>query len=52
MNRKAKDLGMNKTVFTNPHGLANILNVSSAKDVLTLAIYATRNPHFSQIMNR
>lgn len=46
MNKKAKELGMNKTVFTNPHGLSNILNVSSAKDMLTLSIYCYKNKQF------
>lgn len=52
MNRKAKELAMTKTVFTNPHGLANILNVSSAKDMLTLCRYAYSNKHFREIMNK
>jgi len=46
MNKKAKELNMTKTVFTNPHGLANILNVSSAKDMLTLSIYCYKNKRF------
>jgi hypothetical protein len=43
MNRKAKELNMGKTVFTNPHGLANILNVSSARDMLTLCRHCYKN---------
>lgn len=46
MNKKAKELNMNKTVFTNPHGLSNILNVSSAKDMLTLSAYCYKNNYF------
>lgn len=52
MNKKAKDLKMNRTVFTNPHGLPNILNVSSAKDILLLSRYCYKNEAFKQIMNR
>lgn len=51
MNKKAKDLHMTKTVFTNPHGLANILNVSSAKDILTLSKYCYNNRQFRAVMN-
>jgi D-alanyl-D-alanine carboxypeptidase len=43
MNRKAKELNMGKTVFTNPHGLANILNVSSARDMLALCRHCYKN---------
>jgi D-alanyl-D-alanine carboxypeptidase len=52
MNRKAKELNMGKTVFRNPHGLANILNVSSAKDMLTLSKYCYDNKKFREIMNK
>lgn len=43
---------MIKTVFTNPHGLANILNVSSAKDMLNLSKFSYNNKQFREIMNR
>jgi len=52
MNKKAKELNMIKTVFTNPHGLANILNVSSAKDMLNLSIYCYKNKRFREIVNK
>ena len=51
MNRKAKELQMGKTVFTNPHGLANLLNVSSARDILLLSRYAYANRTFRSIAN-
>lgn len=43
---------MGKTVFTNPHGLANILNVSSARDMLALSTYCYKNQQFREIMNK
>ena len=42
---------MPKTIFTNPHGLANILNVSCAKDILTLSKYCYANKIFRSVMN-
>ena len=37
MNATAKDLGLNKTNFCNPHGLPNFKNRSTAMDVCKLA---------------
>lgn len=34
MNKTAKDLKLYRTSYANPHGLANALNYSSAKDML------------------
>lgn len=51
MNKKAKELKMSKTVFTNPHGLANISNISTAKDILALSKYCYGNKSFKQITN-
>jgi D-alanyl-D-alanine carboxypeptidase len=34
MNKLAKELKMRRTTFVNPHGLANALNISSARDML------------------
>lgn len=31
---------MFKTNFANPHGLVNVLNLSTAKDIMTLSQYA------------
>ena len=43
MNRKAKSLNMLKSNFANPHGLGNVLNVSTAKDIMVLSRYAVDN---------
>ena len=51
MNVKADELELIHTRFSNPHGLQNAMNVSSAKDMLTLSVYASRNLLFRQIMN-
>ena len=52
MNKKAKELNLLKTTFTNPHGLANILNVSSAKDIMNLCRYSYKNAMFREIMSK
>lgn len=51
MNKKAKELHLTRTVFTNPHGLMNVLNVSSAKDMVLLSRYCYNNPVFREIIN-
>lgn len=51
MNKKAEDLKLNDTTFSNPHGLQNAMNISSPKDILHLSMYASKNPRFRQIMN-
>ena len=38
MTRKARELGMNATTFRNPHGLPDREQVTSARDMLTLAM--------------
>jgi len=43
---------MTKTAFHNPHGLGNILNVSSARDMLTLSRYACSNKEFREVMSK
>ena len=43
MNKKAKELKMIKTIFANPHGLTNSLNVSTAKDIMMLSKYSMQN---------
>ena len=32
MNKKARMLGLDNTLYNNPHGLSNKLNVSTVKD--------------------
>ena len=41
MNRKAKELGMTKTVFNNPTGIHSSNNVTTASDMLRLAVYCS-----------
>lgn len=51
MNARAEELELIHTRFSNPHGLQNALNVSSAKDMVILSAYASKNRLFRQIMN-
>ena len=52
MNDKAKELGMNNTIFENPHGLDdNTKNYSTAYDMVLLARYAFNNEIFREIIN-
>lgn len=46
MNKKAKELKMNKTNYANSHGLANINNKSCALDLAILCEYAMKNEKF------
>jgi D-alanyl-D-alanine carboxypeptidase len=39
MNARARDLGMTKTHFENPNGLPNDAHVSTARDMITLALH-------------
>lgn len=49
MNEKAKQLELKNTKFSNPIGLYDENNYSSAKDVSTLLIYALKNTKFKEI---
>lgn len=51
MNKTAKALEMNLTTFNNPHGLIQKRNLSCAKDVAKLAVYAMKNEVFKYIVN-
>lgn len=51
MNKRGYELGLYNTRFSNPHGLQNALNTSSAKDIVKLSQVATKNRLFSTIMN-
>lgn len=51
MNKKAEQIGMPLTQFSNPHGLQNAMNISSPKDMIILSCYASNNPYFRKIMN-
>lgn len=49
MNEKAIELGMTNTSFANPHGLDAPNHHSSARDLLTLALYAMQDPLFAEL---
>ena len=51
MNLKADELDLTQTRFSNPHGLHNAMNLSTARDIMTLSFHATRHPAFTKIMN-
>lgn len=52
MNDKAKELGMNKTSFSNPHGLDdNTSNKSTAYDMSLLGSYAYKNDIYREIIS-
>lgn len=50
MNDKAKALGLNDTVFKNPHGLHDQEHYTTAKDMATLARVAMQNDTFKSIV--
>lgn len=51
MNAKAKELNMNNTIFTNPHGLdEDTKNYSTAYDMALLARYAYKNKIYREII--
>jgi D-alanyl-D-alanine carboxypeptidase len=50
MNRKADQLGLANTGFSNPHGLDDENQFSSAADLLTIARAAMNVPEFSEIV--
>ena len=50
MNKKAKFIGMNNTIFNNPHGLdENTKNYSTAYDMALLSRYANTIPLYQKI---
>ena len=50
MNKKAKFLGMNNTIFHNPHGLdENTKNYSTAYDMALLSSYANTIPFYKEV---
>lgn len=50
MNSLAKNLKMDSTTFSNPHGLSNTINLSSAKNLSSLVNYALSNLVFRKIV--
>ena len=51
MNRKAQELGLSQTNFSNPHGLDAKENYSTARDLARLSIFAMENPIFAQVVS-
>ncbi len=51
MNKKAKELGMKNTNFTNPCGFDIGENVTTVYDLALLSEYAITLPHFNDIVN-
>lgn len=51
MNERISYMGLFNSQFSNPHGLQNALNVSSALDMIRLAVDASKNSLFKKIMN-
>ncbi|SFG84367.1 D-alanyl-D-alanine carboxypeptidase family protein [Sporolactobacillus nakayamae] len=49
MNRKAAEIGMKHTHFTNPSGLHDPNHYTTARDMSLLLLYALKNPVFHQI---
>ncbi|MDO4982383.1 MAG: D-alanyl-D-alanine carboxypeptidase family protein [Eubacteriales bacterium] len=49
MNRKAAELGMDDTHFTNPHGLNDPMHYSTARDMARLMEYCLQNSIFREI---
>ena len=52
MNKKAKELGMEDTSFSNPSGLTQENHYSTAYDMALLASYAIKNPQFCKIVSQ
>ena len=51
MNQQAYEMNLSNTRFSNPHGLANAMNTSSAKDVLRLSLKACKHSFFRTVMS-
>ncbi|MBQ7921799.1 MAG: D-alanyl-D-alanine carboxypeptidase [Clostridia bacterium] len=51
MNRKAAELGLQNTHFTNPHGLDDEEHYTTAEDLARLAVYAMHNPDFARMVS-
>jgi len=52
MNKKAKEIGMKNTQFTNPCGFDMGENLSTAKDLAILAEYTAKLPYFGEIVQQ
>ncbi len=51
MNRKAEEMGLQNTLFQNPHGLYHEAHYTTAYDLARIAAEALRNPLFRQIVS-
>ncbi|MEE1155032.1 MAG: D-alanyl-D-alanine carboxypeptidase family protein, partial [Acutalibacteraceae bacterium] len=49
MNNKAKELGCKNTRFTNPHGLHDKNQYTTAEDMLKITRYALTTPYFTDV---
>lgn len=52
MNKTARSQGLFNTCFSNPHGLADNTNKSTAEDIGKLSIIALKSKLFSEIVNK
>ena len=51
MNKKAVELGLSDTHFTNPHGLDNEAHYTTASDLAKLTAHAMKNDRFRKIVS-
>ncbi len=51
MNRRAEELGLDSTHFTNPHGLDNPEHYTTARDLAKLACFALKNEDFRTVVS-
>ncbi len=51
MNKKAEEIGALNTHFTNPHGLYDEAQVSTARDMMLITEYALKIPGFAEIVS-
>ena len=49
MNRRAEEMGLTDTHFTNPHGLADKEHYTTARELAKIAAEAMKNPTFCEI---
>ncbi len=51
MNKKAKEVGISNTNFTNPHGLSEDNHYTTATDLARITAYALKDKTFSEIVS-
>lgn len=52
MNRKAFELGLLDSNFTNPAGLDDFAQITTARDMVIAGIFAMTDPHFAEIVKK